>query len=269
MSRSAERLRSSGEGPSSGAAPDTGRPRCRTRRCRGRGPAPRLAPPRGSSARLGSRCRAPLHRSQPRRRREDARGGRAARRCRSPDHRQSHPRTHRVADRLPPTVGLARVRTQRHVDRAPDLRDRRQRPSASSLSQSARGRAPSSPGHVGGRTKTRFRVGTRIWRSPLSHLLSAGSATQRPGSGVATGARAATFSRSARRREVGVTPDMPVARAEQGSHAETLPAPALLDYAQGVTAAWCPFRCKFGSAGAGAESPLNRLQLARSASAGP
>ena len=33
---------------------------------------------------------------------------------------------------------------------------------------------------------------------------------------------------------------------------------------QGVTAAWWPLRCKFGSAGAGAESPLSRLQFARS-----
>ncbi len=32
----------------------------------------------------------------------------------------------------------------------------------------------------------------------------------------------------------------------------------------GVTAAWWPLRCKFGSAGAGAESPLSRLELARS-----
>ena len=32
----------------------------------------------------------------------------------------------------------------------------------------------------------------------------------------------------------------------------------------GVTAAWWPLRCKFGSAGAGAESPLSRLQLVRS-----
>jgi hypothetical protein len=32
----------------------------------------------------------------------------------------------------------------------------------------------------------------------------------------------------------------------------------------GVTAAWWPLRCKFGSAGAGAESPLSRLQFARS-----
>jgi hypothetical protein len=30
-----------------------------------------------------------------------------------------------------------------------------------------------------------------------------------------------------------------------------------------VTAAWWPLRCKFGSAGAGAESPLSRLQLVR------
>jgi hypothetical protein len=33
---------------------------------------------------------------------------------------------------------------------------------------------------------------------------------------------------------------------------------------QGVTAAWWPLRCKFGSAGAGAESPLSRLQFPRS-----
>jgi hypothetical protein len=29
----------------------------------------------------------------------------------------------------------------------------------------------------------------------------------------------------------------------------------------GVTAAWWPLRCKFGSAGAGAESSVSRLQL--------
>jgi hypothetical protein len=33
---------------------------------------------------------------------------------------------------------------------------------------------------------------------------------------------------------------------------------------QGVTAAWWPLRCMFGSPGAGAKSPLSRLQFARS-----